>query len=158
MADLSLRVEGADAFFALAKRLKEAGDKDLQRELYRGLNRAVKPADEAIRASAIATLPSRGGYNTTIATDLKIRVQRRTGAKTVGIKLIGTAKTTSGKARELVRLDEGSLRKPLFGMRRYWYPQKVTRGFWTGPARGADPQVRTRLLIAMKNVADKIEG
>lgn len=158
MADLSLRVEGADAFFALAQRLKEAGDKDLQRELYRGLDRAVKPATEAIRASAISTLPSRGGYNVTIAADLRIRVQRRTGARSVGIKLIGTGRTNSGKARELVKLDKGSLRKPLFGMRRHWYPQKVTPGFWTGPARGTEPQVRTRLLIAMKNVADKIEG
>lgn len=158
MVASSLRVEGADQFFALAKRLKEAGDKDLRRELYRGINRAVKPVAAAVRASALTTLPGQGGYNVTIATDIKIKVRRRTGASTVGIKMLGAATTRSGKARELVKLDKGKLRKPLFGMRRYWYPQTVTPGFWTNPTMASESQARTELLIVMKNVADRIEG
>lgn len=158
MPIVSLSGEGAEQFFALARRLKEAADKDLQRELYRGLNRAAKPLTAAVRQSALNVLPRAGKYNVTISAETKIKLQRRTGARSVGIKLIATATTATGKARELVKLDQGKLRHPLFGNRGYWYAQRVTPGWFSKPTEASGPAVREQLLIAMKNVADKIEG
>lgn len=158
MVATSLRVEGADQFFALAKRLKEAGNKDLQNELYRGLNRAVKPITANVRASALDLLPSRGGYNVTIATETKIKIQRRGGRRSAGIKLIATGTTPKGKKRELGKLDRGKLRHPLFGKRHSWFDQAVPPGWWTIPTQASGPVTREYLLIAMNNVKEKIEG
>ena len=158
MVASSLRVEGADQFFALARRLKEAGDKDLQRELYRGLNRAVKPLTASVRQSALETLPSQGGLNVTIATGSKVKVQRRTGARSVGIKLIATAQTPKGRDRDLAGMDKGKLRHPLFGNRGFWYPQAIAPGWWTKPTGRAGPVVRAELLKVMEEVRRKIEG
>lgn len=58
---VSIQVVGADSLRVLARDLKKAGDKDLRKELYSGLNRATKPLEEAARRSAAGNLPSSGG-------------------------------------------------------------------------------------------------
>lgn len=153
MVASTLRVEGADQFFALARRLKEAGDKDLQREMYRGMNRAVKPLRERVKQSAVDTLPRKGGLGALVASKTKIRVQRRTGVRSVGIKLLATWDGHDVKA-----LDAGRLRKPLFHNRRHWYSQTITPGFWTSPTGSSGPATQAQLLVAMDAVKRKIEA
>lgn len=152
MVASTLRVEGADQFFVLARTLKEVGDKGLQREMYRGLNRAVKPLRERVKQSAVDTLPRKGGLGALVASTTKIRVQRRTGARSVGIKLLATWPGHDVKAT-----DAGRLRHPLFGNRRHWYGQAVTPGWWNKPTDSSGPAVRSELLVAMDAVKRKIE-
>ncbi len=159
MAVVSLSEHGAEQFFALSRRLKVAGDKDLRRELYRGLNRAMKPLITEVRASALETLPKTGGLAAEIAGS-KMRTQRRTGAKSVGVKLIVTGPTlgSMGRGRDIGAINRGRLRHPLFGDRHHWYLQTVTPGWFSKPTDSSGPAVREQLLVAMKTVADKIEG
>lgn len=146
-----VRVVGAEQFQTLAKRLKTAGRADLRRELYQGINRAMRPARAAVRASALATLPSRGGLATRVANS-KYRVSRRTTGSSVGIKLIATNRYDIGK------MDRGRLTHPLFGNRRYWYEQAVRPGWWSQPVRALAPDARREIITAMNNIKEKIEG
>ena len=57
----ALRVVGVEEFRKLAADLKSAGDKQLRKELYLGLNRSAKPLRELAQKSAADTLPSSGG-------------------------------------------------------------------------------------------------
>lgn len=159
MAVISLADHGAEQFFALARRLKEADDRDLRRELYRGLNRAMKPLTTAVRQSALDVLPHRGGLGAEIAKS-KMRTQRRTGAKSVGVKLIvtGPALGSGGRGRDIAAIDRGRVRHPLFDHRSHWYMQAVTPGWFSKPTDSSKPMVQESLLLAMKDVADKIEG
>lgn len=157
MAVISLADHGAEQFFALARRLREADDKDLRRELYRGLNGAMKPLTAAVRQSAVDVLPRRGGLGAEIARS-KMRTQRRTGAKSVGIKLIVTGTGGSmGRGRDIAALDRGKARHPLFGNRSHWYLQAVPPGWFTRPTDNSKSEVQEKLLAAMQNVADKID-
>lgn len=54
-----VRIEGTDELVALAKRLKEAGDKKLQRELSRSVRKVTRPIVKDLR-SAIKSLPVSG--------------------------------------------------------------------------------------------------
>ncbi len=60
MAD-EFTVRGLERFGKLSKDLRAAGDKDLRKELYRGLQRATKPLKDAAKENARATLPRKGG-------------------------------------------------------------------------------------------------
>lgn len=146
-AVVSVEVTGANQLAALAKALRQAGDKELQRELFRGLNRAVKPVREVAKASALAVLPSRGGFAARVARG-KFVTQRRSGARVAGIRVV--AKNTDR------RVDQGRLRHPVFGNRGVWVTQQVTPGWWSRPTEALRPQVRDDLIKAMDDVAREI--
>lgn len=148
---MDIRVEGANDFRALARRLREAGDKDLQRELYRGISRAVKPIRADIQESALATLPHRGGLGALIAKS-KIRVQRRTGGATVGIRMIGSSD------HDIAAMNRGIVRHPLFGNKKRWYRQAVVPRWWDKPTEEAGPTAREEIVKVMEDVKRKIEG
>lgn len=157
---VSLEVRGAEQFFELARRLREAGDRDLQRELYRGINRATKPLVGNIRQSALDVLPRSGGLAAHISTS-RISTQRRTGANSVGIKVVTRPPKkggSMGRGHDIAAMNRGRLRHPLFGNRRHWYTQTIAAGWWSIPTDRMSPQVRGQLLIAMENVKRKIEG
>jgi hypothetical protein len=158
MPVISLSDHGAEQFYALARRLKEADEKDLRRELYRGLNRAMKPLTAAVRQSAVDVLPRKGGLGAEIARS-KMRTQRRTGTRSAGIKLIvtGTGAGSMGRERDIAALDRGRARHPLFGNRGHWYLQAVHPGWFSRPTDNSRPAVQEQLLIAMQDVADKID-
>lgn len=86
------KVTGADAFAKVARDLKAAGDKKLQRDLYRGLERAAKPIKRDIQQAAATKLPQRGGLAAYVA-GMKIRTQRSVTAKGAAIRLIGSVET-----------------------------------------------------------------
>ena len=141
-------VHGAEKLAALSRALKSA-DKELKRETFRGLNRAVKPMRAAVKASAEERMPS--GYGPTFAKSLRIRTRRRTD----GITLVGTAKGNP-RARKVGDLEAGRLRHPLFGDREHWYTQRVQPGFWSKPLEASAPLVRRELIKVMDDMAEKI--
>ena len=144
-----LRIEGADKFGILAKALRKYGDKELRSELYKGINRAVKPLTEDVKKGTQQYLPRRYAFE--LARYLRVRTRRRAG-KDPAIYLVGRAKTKRGKERDLASLNRGRLRHPLYGNRRYWYDQDVSPNWWDDPLLDGSEQVREEIV----NVLDDI--
>ena len=139
-----VEVEGAEQLAALSKALRTMGDKDLQRELYAGINRGTKPLKVKLRASLERHLPKHGGLAAAKARSLKLRTSRRTGARIAGIRV-----TAAGG--QATRMDTGSFRHPVFG-RAPWQTQRITPGWFTGPTEASAPVVRAEIEKSMADV------
>jgi hypothetical protein len=146
-ADITVR--GAEKLRILSRALREVGDKELQKELYRGLNRAVKPLREEVKASIDQFLPAR--YAVELRRDLKVTTRRRTASRNPAIFLVGRAKN-----RDVASLNRGRLRHPLYGNRGHWFNQRVRRDWWTLPLTRGAPEVRRELERSLDEVAKKV--
>lgn len=144
-------VRGADQFVALARRLKEAGEVDLNRELYKGINDATLLLKEELAASALNTLPHRGGLGRVIS-ESRITISKRSVGKTAGIRV----KASSG--HDIGAIDRGRVRHPLFGDKSHWYEQAVKPGWWSTPTGRSGLAARRGVDQAMENIKQKIEG
>lgn len=147
---IELRVEGADKLARVSKALKQAGDKELAKELRAGITRAVKPLKQAAKASASSTLPSRGGLGKRVSRT-SLPHAKRGGAKNPGIRI--TAKPNAVK--DPLRLDRGRARHPVYG-RAPWVLQNVTPGWFSKPMGDGSPAVQSEIVTALDTVAVKI--
>jgi hypothetical protein len=154
---------------ALAQRCKDAGAKDLSRELNKGIKNTVEPLKQDLIISARTTLPRRGGLAKKIS-ESKISISRRPN----GLVL---------RARNAYHLDKmddpGTLRRPVFRRRsrlqklfnqkrqslhhtyrkqRRWVNQKIKPGWFTIPAQKRRPIMIKELDAALTRVAKAIEG
>ena len=140
-----IEIRGAEQLATLSKRLKEAGDKDLKKELSAGIRQAMEPLKQEVRQSALRTLPQRGGLaRRTAKTSLRVTRSAR------GIRLVGKSSDS------IRRMNSGTIRHPVFGNRSVWVDQRIPPGWWDRPTQSAAPQVRADLLKAMDRVARKI--
>jgi hypothetical protein len=144
-----IEIKGAEQLAALSTKLKAAGDRELKRELSKGITQAMKPVPAAARASALKTLPRRGGLAQRVAKS-QMRTVRRAGNRTAGIRL------QAKDAYRLGLLDRGFVRHPVFGNRDVWRGQRVNMGWWTTPTEAAAPLARSEVEKAMQTVANKI--
>lgn len=148
---MDIVVTGADEFATLARRLKEAGAKDLRRELYAGINRAVRPLTADVKNTLEEDLPGR--YADIVRADFRVKTRRRGAGANPAIFLIGQAGN-----HDVRSLDRGRLRHPLFGNRRHWYNQQIPLGFWSQTLTRGAPRVRQELVEAIRKVAAKVEA
>lgn len=149
---MEIRITGSEEFTALARKLREAGRTDLRRELYKGINRAVKPLTADVKKAPPKYLPS--GYAAEFG--LKVKTSKRSTGRGAGVRLIGSAFTPRGRPRELARVNRGQLRHMLFGDPGFWYPQAVKPRFWDEPLEKDAPKVRKELLRVLRDIARKI--
>lgn len=167
---MEANVTGAAELAALSRRLKEAGEKGLAKELTQGITRAMGPLRKTeLPQSALSTLPRRGGL-AKIVSKSQFRVSRRNSARSPGLRL------TAKNIYDLYRMDKGTVRHPVFS-RKYrtiggvkvkyrrqqrvlnkWVSQPVTPGWFTNPTQKAAPQIRQNVNTAMVNVVRQIEG
>jgi hypothetical protein len=147
-------ITGAADFAALSRRLKEAGETGLRRELYRKISEAARPlADEISSAEHLVPyMPNR--YAAVLASDLSVRVSRRTG-NDPGVSIRAKGRS---KGRKLQQLDNGLITHPLWGNREHWFRQTAAMraGFFTDPAEHAAPDMRKAILAAMSETSRKI--
>lgn len=143
---------GPEQFAKVAQALRDA-PKDVRRESYAAMARAVRPLSKAVKAAASTYLP--GQYGPEVAKSIRIRTRRRSG-RNAGITLVGTAKTRDGKVREFGRLNQGELRHPLYGHRGNWYAQRVRPGFWDEPLMENVDEVRKELVRVLDVIAERI--
>lgn len=148
-----LRIEGADKFGTLAKALRRYGEKELRKELYAGINRAVKPLTESVKAETKNFLPRRYAFE--LSKSLKVRARRRAG-QNPAVYLVGRAKTPKGKERDLASLNRGRLRHPLYGDRRYWYDQEVSPNWWDDPLLQGAELVREEIVGVLDEIVQKV--
>jgi hypothetical protein len=148
-----LRIEGADKFGKLAKALRQSGSKELRTELYRGINRAVKPLTEEVKKETPQFLPRRYAFE--LSKSLRVKVRRRAGGNPA-VYLVANAKTPRGKDRDLASLNRGRLRHPLYGNRGFWYDQKVSPNWWTDPLLEGAEEVRKEIVKSIDDLASRL--
>lgn len=145
-----IELRGAEQLTALAARLKEAGDRGLQRELSKGIRKAVQPFKAAVAASAESMLPSSGGLAGVAAAASVPRVSRSAAN---GVRLIAKGKRG---LKGLAQLNAGSVRHPVYGRRSAWVTQGVTPGFWDKAVEEVSPEVRKQIELAVAEIIKKI--
>lgn len=146
---MSVEIQGVEQFAALAKRLKDAGDKELSKEFSRAISAATRPLIRGLRQSARDTLP--GDLGERVAKS-NIRTQRRVSSRTAGLRIVAK------NAYVLAKLDGGTVRHPVFGNREAWVNQRVKPGWWTTPTELAGKSVETDVLAAMRAIAKKLDA
>lgn len=146
---VDLTIHGVDQLQAVTRALREIGDKDLRRELYKGLNRATKPLKEKAKDAARSKLPRRGGLNDYVAA-ATIRTSSRGGGANPGVSL----KVTKGK-HDLKAIDQGKVRHPVFG-HGPMVTQSVTPGWFTKTLEDSADPVRKELVDVLDDMAKKV--
>jgi hypothetical protein len=149
---------GAAEFAALSRRLKDAGETELRRELYKAISDAARPLGREIRSPAHLHPYMPDHYvDTALAADLTVTVSKRTG-RDPGVSVRAKGKV---KARHVKRLEAGILMHPVFGdskkPRKTWRWVTQTKamrpGFFSDPAEKSAPGIRDAILAAMHDIA-----
>lgn len=147
----NIRVEGADAFYRLSKRLKEVGGTgkgSLRNEMNKALKAAVKPVVPKVKEAARSKLPKSGGLNERIAKRTP-KVVTATGVKTAGIRI--QDKSTDP------RINQGRVYHPVFG-RTPGVVQQVpeARGYFDETIEREAPAVRDDVVDILVDFARQI--
>jgi len=142
-------VRGARDFLAVSKSLKAAGNGELRKEFHKTVRDAAKPLLPKVRESARSKGPKKGGLNEALAKK-PYRVQTRTGAKTAGVRIVGTK--VDPRINSL-----GRIQHPVFGKRPpvVQYDQGV-KGYFDEPLEASGPQVSREVVAAMNEFTRKI--
>lgn len=139
-----IKIQGAEQLAQLAKRLREVGDKELQREMARAVNSAVKPIKQAAQQSALDTLPRRGGLAAEVAKS-KFRTTRRSGTSRAGVRVTAVSNLSTW------HLDQGIIRHK-------HKVQRTQQGWFTRPVEELAPEMRKELLASLDMIVAKLEG
>lgn len=106
---------------------------------------------EELIASALNTLPHRGGLDRVVADSRITQTVRNTGRR-AGVTIRAANK------HHIDSIDKGIVRHPLFGNRNKWFEEAVKPGWWTRPTEASGTRVREEILKAMEVVKQRIEG
>lgn len=146
---MEVRIEGAEQLRLLARKLRDA-TKELRSDLYRGINRAVKPLKQDVRESALKILPKGGGLAKRVAKS-KITTKRRVSGAGAGVRLVGRSGYDIGS------INRGRVRHLTYG-HEPWVNQAVPAGFWTQPLTAGGPKVAAEIQEVMDDITQKIIG
>jgi len=153
-----IRVEGGEKFARLAQHIRILESKEFKKDLYSGINRAIKPVRADVKAHIPDYMPS--GYAPTLVKAFRLSSTKRAG-RDPGIRLTGSAKGKKEK-RRVGPLDRGTLRHPTFGRKEtksgksLWRDQTVKHGFFTTQIEKNAPTVRKNLVKVLDDVAAEI--
>jgi hypothetical protein len=123
---LEFRIEGAATLHKVAAQIYAEGRRNLAREMGTALSKAADPVKVSIRTEAEATMPKHGGYSAVFSKSLRFRLERRNGVQQATAQLI-TYADGQGERRDIVALNRGNLRHPVFGRGR-----RLTQGVRKG--------------------------
>lgn len=131
--------------------------REVVKALRKALRKPIPPVRKAIKARALATLPSGGGLNVWTA-GTRVSAQLKVAGRSAGVRLKGSRKSAKGKS-DLNRLDAGTVRHPSWGRRGkdQWHVQSVRPGYFTEPATEVD-QWRAAALDALDEALRTIRG
>ena len=124
-------------------------------EIRKDLRKPLPELRTAVRASAIAKLPSGGGLGAWVA-KARLSAELKAYGRAAGIRVKVSRKSTKDKAA-LKQLDEGgTLRHPLYGNRRHWYSQVVASRYFSDVWDSFGPQFIKAADDAVDRALDKI--
>jgi hypothetical protein len=148
---ISMSGDPAGDLKKLAKDLKQAGNKDLRKELLQAGKR-LKPAwKEAVTVRAISDLPSSGGLNAWVAGRLSVTSSTKLSGRDVGV-LFRTKHRGKTGLSDLPSINKGRVRHPLYGDRGHWYVTVVQAGFVNRALDDMGPEARKEFLLAVDAV------
>lgn len=150
---LSVQVRGAYQLGHVARKLRQAGRRDLQRKLRKGLLAAVEPIKAAVREEVHEVMPS--GYDPVLSASLDLDTKIRTVGELTGLRIEASARGRH-QERDVTALERGWLRHPRFGDREWWYAQKIRAGFFSRPLEASAPIVRPKLQAVLGEMLDEI--
>ncbi len=140
-------IETTENLDLVARVLRDLGDKDLQRELYRGLNRVTSELKNDARREAGQRLPSRGGLAGKVAKS-RLATKRVYGSNP-GLKI------TAAGMKQLPQMDQGTVKHPVHGNRSVWVTQSITGGWFTEPMFEGRDEIRSALDDLLEDLAQK---
>lgn len=111
---------------------------DGRREVTKALRRSIREPVPAIRAAvkarALAILPSSGGLGAWVAA-AKLSASVKVTGRIVGLLIKGGRNSAGGRS-DVRAIDRGRVRAPAWGRRfaGQWHTQTVPSGFFTDPA------------------------
>lgn len=149
----SLSISSGAELRYVAGLLRKAAARDLTRELRKGQRAAFKPLQAEIRAEAAATLPKRGQYAATMAKAVKVTVTTGVGRNALTARVFARGKVEN---RDVVAVNAGRLRHPVFGHRKHWSLTRVRPGFVDRPVNKLADQVLKESADAAQRVLDNI--
>jgi hypothetical protein len=149
VVDISTR--GTEKLIRLGAAIRQAGDKDLKRELTKAMRRAGRPLLRSARQGALQILPYHGGLNE--------RVAASRFSSTVSTIGSGAGLRISAVGRyQLSGLDDGIDRHPVFGNRANWVTQAIVPGWFSKPLTLDAPKQKVEVDKAVDDVAAKLEA
>jgi hypothetical protein len=125
---IDVSITGAAALRRVAAQVRASGDKGLGREMSRGLQRAAKPVQAAIRREYLK-LPVAGGYAGVFSKSVRFRTAVRTGARTASFRLL-TYADGAHQRRDIDAVEAGRLRHPVYGRTRAGRAGRRTSNPW----------------------------
>lgn len=144
---------GADAFYQVAKRLKEVGGTgkgSLRAEMMKALKQAAKPLPKAVQDAARDRFPKEGGLNRIMA-KRKPQTVTRTGVQTAGVRIQDRKTDPRMNA-------QGRIYHPLFGRKGADVVQYVpaVKGYFDDPLRESTPEVRDAVVEVLADYMNRI--
>jgi hypothetical protein len=133
---------------AVARALRDLGDKDLNRELSRGLNRASAELKADAKAEAGRRLPQGGGLAARVA-GAKLSTRRKSGRNP------GIAIQASGMS-QLAGMDEGRVMHPVYGNRDVWVTQEITAGWFSEPMEAGKDEAAAAIENVLEDMASQV--
>jgi hypothetical protein len=156
---LEVRIEGAARLHRLAAQIRTEGRKDLSREMGRALSKAAEPISESVSKEAEKVMPNSGGYRELLTGSLKHKLSRRLAGQQARVVITTYADGTKER-RDVVALNKGNLRHPVFGRSRKiktgnragtllanpWAVTKIRSGFHDRGTANAMDQAQAALM------------
>lgn len=156
--------DAAVEFEALARALKDAGEKGLKRELYKAINDAGQGLAKQVKdvEHLKPYMPNR--YAEILAEDLTVIISKRLGTAP-GVTLRAKGRR---KWRHVRRLNQGILTHPVYGTEAQelaatahgrgwtWDTQEIHPRFFDDPVAASGPEVRRQIEAALHRVIAKI--
>lgn len=158
---LDLKVRGADKLAKVGKALREAGDKELKKELTRGMRAAAKPMVAEAKRAAKDKLPRHGGLNARVARS-RMTVQVRTSGRRLGVRIAANGpKEAGGRSLNIRALNRGEFKHPVWARgprdKWVWAEQSIEPGWFDDTLTRQRPRVQGELIKAIDAVARRVE-
>lgn len=126
---MEIQVYGAADIARVAAEVRKVGNgREIPNRMSKRIRKAVPPIRRAVKASAVDTLPSRGGLGAWVGR-AGVRASVKRGPRSAGVALVSGRRSQGGRS-DLRRINTGRTRHPLWGNRRHWYPQRVPAGYF----------------------------
>lgn len=152
-ADIRMNVRGIDDFRKAAARIRDANRRgELISNIRSELQREAKPAVVAARSNAFKVLPRSGGLAALVAQS-NFGVSTRTSGRWAGVFI-----TAKRKGTDLVAVDRGRVRHPVYGNRKVWVTQQVVPNWFTGPMRDHADEMQDAVWRAIDDLIEDISG
>jgi hypothetical protein len=147
---IEIKIGGAEQLTNLAAVLDGLDDRELRKDMLRGLRNAGKPLTGAVESAASSKLPQAGGLNQWVASS-KFAVRTRASGSSASIRVVATK-----RGHDLVGMNEGVVRHPVFGGSG-WSVTRIRPGWWQDAIEDRADETREALGEVLDDISAKID-